>query len=278
MVDKLLKKLGFNKKLNQNDLLLYGGIAAVSWLLATNYFKKGSPLSFYTAYDTATTTTTSPTVQELKDKILQNIIQRAEDVNVVITNLESIKTKIETYNAKLELLAGEIAGSRLPTSIIQQYLQNVIKEIADTLQIKLRLPLAGGFDPINGGTNPYMDYYQNYVGNLQDYYGQYYNQFSYYDPYSQYYQPNYYYPQTNPYYSYQQSYNPSLTQYSQQPYSYGYPSYGGTYGTGGSYYPQQGGYGGGYPQQGYGGSGGGGGYGFAYDPNQQGGYNPGYYY
>src|SRR5690349_21827033 len=206
MVERLLKKIGL-KKLNQNNILLYGGIAAVSWILVTNYFKKGSPFSFYTAYDTSTTTTTtSPTVQELKDKILQNIIQRAEDVNVVITNIQSIKTKIETYNAKLELLSGEIAGSRLPTSVIQQYLQGVIKEVADSLQIKLRLPLAGGFDPLNGGTNPYLDYYQNYIGNLQDYYGQYYNQFSYYDPYSQYYSPSYYYPQTNPYYSYQQSY------------------------------------------------------------------------
>ena len=98
-MDKFLKKLGIK---DQNDLLLYGGIAAVSWILATNYFRKGNALSFYSSYDTTTTTTTTgPTVQELKDKILQNIIQRAQDVNVVITNLQSIKTKIETYNAKL---------------------------------------------------------------------------------------------------------------------------------------------------------------------------------
>lgn len=274
MVERLLKKIGL--KMNQNDILLYGGIAAVSWLLATNYFKKGDPFSFYTtAYDTTTTTTTtSPTVQELKDKILQNIIQRAEDVNVVITNIQSIKTKIETYNAKLELLSGEIAGSRLPTSIIQQYLQGVIKEIADSLQIKLRLPLAGGFDPINGASNPYMDMYQNYIDRLQQYGQQYNDQFGFYDPYSYYYQPNYYYNQTSPYYSYQQTYNPQLQGYNQQPYSYGYPQYGGYGG-----YPQQS-YGQGYPSYGYDQYSNypsqGGGYGFAYNPGQQ--YMPGTYY
>jgi hypothetical protein len=261
-MDKFLKKLGIK---DQNDLLLYTGIAAVSWILATNYFKKGNALSFYSSYDTTTTTTTAgPTVQELKDKILQNIIQRAQDVNVVITNLQSIKTKIETYNAKLELLAGEIAGSRLPTYVIQQYLQSIIKEIAEALEIKLNLPMAGGwggsyspwYDPLGGyaNTNPYSQMYQQYIDNLQGYGQQYYNQFSYYDPQSYYYQPNYYYNQASPYYSYQQSYNPGLTQYSSQPWSYGYPSYGGTYGSGGyggsqgyGGYPQQGGYGyGGY--------------------------------
>lgn len=249
-MDKFLKKLGIK---DQNDLLLYTGIAAVSWILATNYFKKGDALSFYTAYDTTSTTTTTsgPTVQELKDKILQNIIQRAQDVNVVITNLESIKTKIETYNAKLELLSSEIAGSRLPTSIIQQYLQSIIKEIAAALEIKLNLPMAGGFDPIYGASNPYMDYYQNYIDQLQQYYGNYYNQFGLYDPQSYYYTPNYYYNQVSPYYSYQQSYNPQQQMYNSQPYSYGYPQYGGYGGYPqsysqqgyGSYYPQQGGYG-----------------------------------
>jgi hypothetical protein len=247
-MDKFLKKLGIK---DQNDLLLYTGIAAVSWILATNYFKKGNALSFYTAYDTTSTTTTSgPTVQELKDKILQNIIQRAQDVNVVITNLESIKTKIETYNAKLELLSSEIAGSRLPTYVIQQYLQSIIKEIAEALEIKLNLPMAGGWggsyspwyngDPLGGyaDSNPYSQYYNDYIQRLQDYYSQYMNQFSYYSPQSYYYTPNYYYPQTNPYYSYQQSYNPQYQSYNQQPYSYGYPDYGG-----GGGYPQQGGYG-----------------------------------
>lgn len=254
-MDKFLRKLGIK---DQNDLLLYSGIAAVSWILATNYFKKGNAFSFYSSYDTTTTTTTSPTVQELKDKILQNIIQRAQDVNVVITNLQSIKTKIETYNAKLELLTSEIAGNRLPTSVIQQYLQSIIKEIAESLQIKLNLPMAGGWgnyysDPLGGyaDTNPYSQYYKQYIGNLQDYYSQYYNQFQYYDPQSYWYTPNYYYPQTSPYYSYQQSYNPQQQAYNQQPYSYGYPQYGGY---------------GGYPQQNYGqGYGyGGGGYGSYY--------------
>lgn len=257
-MDKLLRKIGIK---DQNDLLLYTGIAAVSWILATNFLKKGHPLSFYTAYDTTTTTTsttTSPTVQELKDKILQNIIQRAQDVNVVITNLQSIKTKIETYNAKLELLSGEIAGSRLPTSVIQQYLQSIIKEIAESLQIKLNLPMAGGWsspwsDPIGGyaDSNYYSELYKQYIQNLQNYGQQYYGQFQYYDPQSYYYQPNYYYNQASPYYSYQQSYNPGYTQYSSQPWSYSYPSYGGTYGTGGSYYPQQGYGGGGYGQYPY---------------------------
>lgn len=256
-MDKFLRKLGIK---DQNDLLLYSGIAAVSWILATNYFKKGNAFSFYSSYDTTTTTTTttSPTVQELKDKILQNIIQRAQDVNVVITNLQSIKTKIETYNAKLELLTSEIAGNRLPTSVIQQYLQSIIKEIAESLQIKLNLPMAGGWgnyysDPLGGyaDENPYSQYYKQYIKNLQDYYAQYYNQFSYYSPQSYYYTPNYYYPQTNPYYSYQQTYNPQYQGYSQQPYSYGYPSYGGAGGYGGGY-PSQQGYGGGYPSQDYG--------------------------
>ena len=257
-MDKFLKKLGIK---DQNDLLLYGGIAAVSWILATNYFRKGNALSFYSSYDTTTTTTTSgPTVQELKDKILQNIIQRAQDVNVVITNLQSIKTKIETYNAKLELLAGEIAGSRLPTYVIQQYLQSIIKEIAESLNIKLNLPMAGGWsgsyspwygsgDPLGGwaDTNPYSDYYKAYIDRLQQYYNQYYNQFSYYDPVSMYYQPSHFYPQTNPYYSYQQTYNPGYQGYSSQQYSYGYPNYG---------YSQ-------YPQQSYGGyTGQNGGYGY----------------
>jgi hypothetical protein len=254
-MDKFLKKLGIK---DQNDLLLYTGIAAVSWILATNYFKKGDALSFYSSYDTSTTTTAGPTVQELKDKILQNIIQRAQDVNVVITNLESIKTKIETYNAKLELLSSEIAGSRLPTSIIQQYLQSIIKEIAAALEIKLNLPMAGGFDPLYGYNNPYMDYYQNYIDQLQQYYGNYYNQFGLYDPQSYYYTPNYYYNQVSPYYSYQQSYNPQQQMYNSQPYSYGYPQYGGyggypqsNYGQGYSGYPgQQGGYG--YGSGGYG--------------------------
>jgi hypothetical protein len=258
-MDKFLKKLGIK---DQNDLLLYTGIAAVSWILATNYFKKGDALSFYSSYDTSTTTTSGPTVQELKDKILQNIIQRAQDVNVVITNLESIKTKIETYNAKLELLSSEIAGSRLPTYVIQQYLQSIIKEIADALEIKLNLPMAGGWggsyspwyngDPLGGWAdqNPYSQYYQDYIDRLQQYYGQYTNQFSFYDPQSYYYQPSYYYPQTNPYYSYQQTYNPGYQGYSSQQYGYSYPNYG--Y----SQYPQQS-YGG-YPGQsggyGYGGS------------------------
>lgn len=246
MVDKFLKKLGIK---DQNDFLLYGGIAAVAWILATNYFKKGNALSFYTAYDTDTTTTTGPTVQELKDKILQNIIQRAQDVNVVITNLQSINTKIETYNAKLELLSGEIAGSRLPDYVIQQYLQSIIKEIAESLQIKLNLPMAGGWggsyspwysDPLGGysNSNPYSQYYDDYIKRLQEYYSQYMNQFSYYSPQSYYYTPNYYYPQTNPYYSYQQSYNPQYQSYNQQPYSQGYPDYGGYGG-----YPQSQGYG-----------------------------------
>ncbi len=250
-MDKFLKKLGIK---DQNSLLLYTGIAAVSWILATNYFKKGNALSFYSSYDTTTTTTTAPTVQELKDKILQNIIQRAQDVNVVITNLDSINAKIETYNAKLELLTSEIAGDRLPTYVIQQYLQSIIKEIADALEIKLNLPMAGGWggsyspwysDPLGGysNTNPYSQQYQDYIQNLQNYYQQYYGQYAFYDPQSYYYQASHFYPQTNPYYSYQQSYNPGYTQYSSQPWSYSYPSYGGTYGTGGSYYPQQGGYG-----------------------------------
>jgi hypothetical protein len=258
-MDKFLKKLGIK---DQNDLLLYTGIAAVSWILATNYFKKGNALSFYSSYDTTTTTTAGPTVQELKDKILQNIIQRAQDVNVVITNLESIKTKIETYNAKLELLAGEIAGSRLPTYVIQQYLQSIIKEIAEALEIKLNLPMAGGWsgsyapwyngDPLGGWAdqNPYSDYYQQYINNLKQYYDQYYGSYSFYDPQSMYYQPNYYYPQTNPYYSYQQTYNPGYQGYSSQQYGYGYPNYG--YSQGGS--PGYGGYTGqgGYGGQGYG--------------------------
>lgn len=248
-MDKFLKKLGIK---DQNSLLLYTGIAAVSWILATNYFKKGDALSFYSSYDTSTTTTATPTVQELKDKILQNIIQRAQDVNVVITNLDSINAKIETYNAKLELLTSEIAGNRLPTYVIQQYLQSIIKEIADALEIKLNLPMSGGWggsyapwysDPLGGyaDQNPYAQQYQDYIGRLQDYYSQYMNQFSYYSPQSYYYTPNYYYPQTNPYYSYQQTYNPQYQGYSQQPYSYGYPSYGGAGG-----YPGQSGYGG-YP-------------------------------
>jgi hypothetical protein len=243
-MDKFLKKLGIK---DQNDLLLYTGIAAVSWILATNYFKKGNALSFYSSYDTSTTTTSGPTVQELKDKILQNIIQRAQDVNVVITNLESIKTKIETYNAKLELLSSEIAGSRLPTYVIQQYLQSIIKEIAEALEIKLNLPMAGGwsgsyspwYDPLGGyaDSNWYSQMYKQYIDNLQGYGQQYYSQFQYYDPQSYYYQPSYYYPQTNPYYSYQQTYNPQQQMYNSQPYSYSYPQYGGY---------------GGYPQQNYG--------------------------
>ena len=258
-MDKFLKKLGIK---DQNSLLLYTGIAAVSWILATNYFKKGNALSFYSSYDTTTTSTTSPTVQELKDKILQNIIQRAQDVNVVITNLQSIKAKIETYNAKLELLTSEIAGDRLPTYVIQQYLQSIIKEIADALEIKLNLPMAGGwsgsyapwYDPLGGyaDSNYYSQLYKQYIDNLQGYGQQYYNQFQYYDPQSYYYQPNYYYNQTSPYYSYQQSYNPGYQSYNQQQYGYGYPNYGysqypqynyggytgqsGGYGYGGSYY------------------------------------------
>lgn len=252
-MDKLLKKLGIK---DQNSLLLYGGIAAVAGLLTINYLKKGSPLAFYSSYDTSTTTTTTgPTVQELKDKILQNIIQRAQDVNVVITNLQSINAKIDTYNAKLELLTSEIAGSRLPTYVVQQYLQNIIKEIAESLNIKLNLPMAGGWggsyspyysDPLGGyaDQNSYSQYYQDYIRRLQDYYSQYSNQFAFYDPQSYWYTPNYYYNQVSPYYSYQQTYNPGYQTYNSQQYSYSYPYYGNNYPQSQGYgqYPSQGGY------------------------------------
>lgn len=201
------------------------------------------------AYETAAATT--PSVDSMKNTILSNIYSSALNPNAVLTNLEAIKSEVNTYTSKLTMLAAERTAGRISALTLANYLQSLAQEVMTKLQIEF-YPTTGGTagggmsNPWGGmgyggygGMDPYSQYLQ-YLQQMQRQQAQYFNQ------YQQYGYPNYGYSYG---YGYQQ---PQV--YAQSPlqtYNYypqyaagGYPQSSVTqmYGSGG--YGQYGGYGG----------------------------------
>jgi hypothetical protein len=243
--------------------LLIAAIAAGTFFLVSSASKKenkeATAMAYVaSAYETAATST--PSVDSMKNTILSNIYSSALNPNAVLTNLEAIKSEVNTYTSKLTMLAAERTAGRISALTLANYLQSLAQEVMTKLTIEF-YPTggsSGGFPPIGGGGgyNPYggyggygMDAYTQYLQYLQQ---QQRAQQQYAAQYQQYGYPNYGYSYG---YGYQQ---PQV--YSQSPlqtYNYypqyaagGYPQSSVTnmYGSGG--YGQYGGYGG---TSGYGG-------------------------
>lgn len=208
----------------------YGGKYAYNPSNAKNYYPRVSTF-MARAYATETP---EQQLTSLKNKVLQNIINAAESVTTVLSNLETIKAEIETYTSKLQLAITEKTAGRITQGQIDAYLGEITKAIAEKLQITLKTNQFPGTTSTNPFEVPqyYKDYYQQYMDYMKQLMERYY----------QYYQPSYqYYPgqQYNTYQPYQYQY----------PYPY-YPSnqYGGqsSYGFAQGYNPYAYGYGGGY--------------------------------
>ena len=207
--------------------------SAPSQLRISNAYLAGRISAYNTTTTTATPTTAeTTTVNALKDRIKKLIISSGENVTVVLTNLETIATEIDTYSAQLLLVVQQKAAGVLSETQVTQYIQEIMKTITTKLQIKLKeLP--------NSTPEYYQKYYQEYLDYIKSLNERYYD----------YYQPSYqYYPQQsyNYYQPYQYQYPNPYQQAGQYPYSY--PNYSQQ-----GYYNQYPGYQSYYPQYGYGG-------------------------
>lgn len=208
----------------------YGGRYSYNPSAGKNYYPRVS--SFMSRAYTTTTTTTDVTT--LKNKVLQQIINGAESVTVVLNNLTTVKAEIETYTAQLQVVVDEQKAGRLSASQVASYLDEVVKKIAEKLQITLKQvqfpgPTGNPYE-VPEYYNDYYKQYMEYMKQLMQRYYQYYqpsyqyypgSMYNYYQPY-QYQYPYPYYP-TNQFggqssYGFQQGYNP---------YAYGSQMYGG---------------------------------------------------
>ena len=262
----------------KNSLADGGGIAVAAavaagsfllvYTLSQNPGTKDAKAAAYAvrAYETAATST--PSVDSMKNTILSNIYSSALNPNAVLTNLEAIKSEVNTYTSKLTLLAAERTAGRISALTLANYLQSLAQEVMTKLTIEF-YPTStgggGGYPPIGGGGyggyggyDPYTAYLQ-YLQQIQR------QQQQYQAQYQQYGYPNYGYSYG---YGYQQpqvyAQSPLQTyQYYPQYAAGGYPQSQVTqmYGSGG--YPTYGG-GSGMPGSVYGGQGGAGGYGYYY--------------
>lgn len=206
------------------------------------------------------TTTTTDTVATLKNKVLQNILNGAESVSVVLGALETVKAEIETYTAKLQLVIDEKTAGRISQSQVDAYINEIVKAVAEKLQITLKQVQFPGWPSGSTTGSGVPDYYKDYYQQYMDYIKQLYeNYYKYYQPSYQYYpgsQYNYYQPYQYqypyPYYPAQQYGGMSSYGFSQgyNPYAYGMGGYGGQYG-GNMMYGQQGTQGYGYGQAQY---------------------------
>lgn len=249
-VKKILQG-GLSKNNNLNNALIIIGGASVAFLAYTYFMNQSKPVPIPTknkknidpstgkqysrlsmmarAFETTTTTPTPPDTTAIKQQILSMILNNASNITTVISNLETIKAKIETYTAQLELVLQQKAAKTLSQYQVDQYVKQLVIDIATALQIQLSPYFTGSAGTNEDGSTGIPGYYNDYMQYLKDLYERYYN----------YYQP----PVTNYYpgqsYGYYQTYNyqypypyMSNTQYPGTS-SYGFQQYTQPY------YPQQ---------------------------------------
>ena len=178
----------------------------------TTASKPNTRLSMMTRSFT-TDTTTPPDTTTIKKNILSMILNNAQNISSVIGALDTVNAKIETYTAQLQLVLQQKASGVLTQYQVDQYVRQLVIEIAEALQIQL-VPYFTGGGSGGGGTNEdgstgIPGYYNDYMSYLNELYKRYYE---YYQPSYQYYPGNnynYYQPQQ---YQYPYPYMPS-TQY-----------------------------------------------------------------
>lgn len=211
--------------------------------------------------------TTSPDTAAIKKKLLSMILNNAQNISSVIGNMDTVNAKIETYTAQLQLVLQQKALGVLTQYQVDQYIRQLVIDLASALQIQLVPWFTGGGTTGggSGGTNEdgstgIPGYYNDYMSYLNELYKRYYE---YYQPPVQYYpgqQYNHYQPYSYqypyPYYpsnvypgsssqGFSQGYYPQLQSQFPNQYGYGYGQQSPT----GQYYHQQNPYG----QQYYGG-------------------------
>ena len=196
--------------------LLVAAIAAGSFLLVYTASRKEvdktAQAAAYAVRAYETSSATTPSVDSMKNTILSNIYSAALNPNAVLTNLEAIKSEVNTYTAKLTTLAAERTAGRISAMVLANYLMSLAQEVMTKLTIEFT-PTSGtgGMGGGYGGYTPYPPYYNPYGGYGGGGGGS--------DAYSQYLQ-------------YLQQQQQQQAQYFNQYQQYGYPNYGYSYGYG----------------------------------------------
>jgi hypothetical protein len=79
----------------------------------------------------------TPKVIDLQNQILKMIIANTTSVNVILSNIDTIKQSISTYRHKLRLVYEQVQNRNITPIQLQQYLMQVISDISTQLQLPL---------------------------------------------------------------------------------------------------------------------------------------------
>jgi hypothetical protein len=79
----------------------------------------------------------APKVIDLQNQILKMIIANTTSVNVILSNIDTIKQSIATYRHKLKLVYEQVQNRNITPIQLQQYLMQVISDISTQLQLPL---------------------------------------------------------------------------------------------------------------------------------------------
>lgn len=81
--------------------------------------------------------TMTPKVIDLQNQILKMIIANTTSVNVILTNIDTIKQSIATYRHKLKLVYEQVQNRNITPLQLQQYIMQIISDISTQLQLPL---------------------------------------------------------------------------------------------------------------------------------------------